>query len=96
MGNVEFLSSHRIRRSEDVVDEVLYILKCMGGAAHVDAIRSAVEAKIRQDRGDLPRSLASDVVSALEAYDLDNPERQKPALFRRPFGPGSNRWAVLR
>jgi hypothetical protein len=94
LGNVEFLSSHRVRRNDDIVDEVVYVLKCMGGAAHLNAIRNAVEAKVRQDRGDPSRTLGADILQALEAYDLDNPQRQKPALFRRPFGPGSNRWAI--
>jgi hypothetical protein len=78
------------------VDDVIYILRCLGGAAHLTTIMSAVQAKIRQDRGgEVSRTLASDIASALEAYDLDNPERSKPALFHRPFGPGSNRWAVI-
>ncbi len=95
MGNVEFLSSHRVRRNDDIVDEVVYVLKCMGGAAHLNAIRNAVEAKVRQDRGELSRTLAADILLTLESYDVDNAQRQKPALFRRPFGPGSNRWALV-
>ncbi len=95
MGNVEFLSSHRVRRNDDIVDDVVYVLRCMGGAAHLSAIRHAVEAKVRQDHGDPSRTLGADVLTTLEAHDADNAQRQKAALFRRPFGPGSNRWALV-
>ncbi len=95
MGNVEFLSSHRVRRADDIVDEVVFVLKCMGGAAHVKTIVSAVEAKVRQERGEVSRTLPADILATLEAYDQDNAGRDKPPLFKRPFGPGSNRWALI-
>lgn len=95
MGNVEFLSSHRARRNDDILDDILFILRCMGGAAHFNAIKTAVEAKLRQDRREISRSIGSDILGILQAYDLDNPDCLDPALFRRPFGPDSQRWAIL-
>jgi len=94
VGNVEFLSTHRGRRIDEVVDEIIFVLQCLGGAAHISVIMSSVEARLRRDRGEANKTIASDVLSALEAYDEANPNRVKPALFRRPFGPGSNRWAL--
>ena len=95
MGNVEFLSNHRVRRNDDIVEEVVFVLQCLGGAAHLSTIMSAVEAKVRRDRGDITRSLTSDIVAVLEAFDQDNVNRVKAPLFRRPFGPGSQRWALI-
>jgi hypothetical protein len=94
MGDLAVLKTYSIERSEDIVDDVTDALKGLGGSAHIGVLTDAVQAKLRADQGGPVRNLAADIEIALHAHDLDNKDRVKPALFKRPFGADSRRWTL--
>jgi len=49
---------------------------------------------MRQHKGDQFKVIAVDIETTLAANELDNPACGGAALFWRPFGPSSFRWAL--
>ena len=94
MGDIEFIDDYRARRSENILADIVFVLKRMGGAGHLNVISAAVQAKIRQDHGDQSKIVTKDVEYALSIHELDQTNPLNSPLFWRPFGANSNRWAL--
>ena len=65
--------------------DVATVLKSMGGSAHQAMVVDCVAAMKRQRGESVTSDLAARIVEVLEHYR---------DLFFRPFGEGSNRWAL--
>ena len=97
-GNVEQLSDHIGRRFEPLAADAVTILRAMGGSAHFNVLFGAVCAVRRRDNRPVSDSLKDRLSEALERFrqSADIPDGDGYALFYRPFGDQSFRWALCR
>ncbi len=93
MGDIEILNRYRGTHANDTVNAVVFAIGRLGGAAHLSLIVSAVRETLSQT-GAGSRHLDLDIEAVLLDHDLANDERTGAALFWRPFGPQSRRWAL--
>jgi hypothetical protein len=97
-GNIEHLSDHIGRRFEPLAADAVTVLRAMGGSAHFSVLFGAICATRRRDNRPISDSLKDRLGEALERFrqDKDHPEGDGRALFYRPFGDHSFRWALCR
>jgi hypothetical protein len=93
MGDVKLLSRYRGAIANDVVNAVVFAIGRLGGAAHLSSIINAVREASSITISD-SANLDLNVEAVLLEHDLANPERTGAALFLRPFGEQSRRWAL--
>ena len=77
---------------DPMVGEIAEALLQLGGSAHRDQVIACLGAN-RCSRGAMDLKLRARAVAVFDAYSrtgLSGPR----SLFRRPFGPGLNRWAL--
>ena len=84
--NIETLDRHRLMGRDAFALEILATLQKLGGSAHIGFLATVLAASRRSAGGLAPSNLADLVEGALQAFE--------GALFHRPFGPQSLRWAV--
>jgi len=75
-----------------MVGEIAEALLRLGGSAHRDQVIACLGAN-RSDHGAVDLKLRARAVAVFDAHSragLGGPR----SLFRRPFGPGLNRWAL--
>ena len=79
---------------DPMVGEIAEALLHLGGSAHRDRVLEVL-ATNRSADGDLQLSLRARAVAAFDAHSgSDRDSRGVRPLFRKPFGPGSHRWAL--
>ena len=71
--------------SDPLAHDVATVLKHMGGSAHMDIVVNCVAALKRQRGESVTQDLAAKIIEVFERYR---------DLFFRPFGEGSQRWAI--
>lgn len=86
MARIEDLGARRAQREEATIQQIVEALKELGGAAHRDLIAARLTAWRQPGATKPSERLLSDVDAALRA--------REQALFRRVFGPQSNRWSL--
>ncbi len=79
-------------RVDPLVGEIAEALLRLGGAAHRDRVIEYLAAN-RSPHGSIQLSLRARAVAAFDAHSGGDRRGVRP-LFRRPFGPGSHRWAL--
>ncbi len=97
-GNVEHLSEHIARRFEPLATDAAAVLRAMGGSAHFNVLFGAICAVRRSDGRPVSENLKDRLGEALEQFREpgDHPDGDGHALFYRPFGDHSFRWALCR
>ena len=97
-GNIEHLSDHVGRRFEPLAADAVAVLRAMGGSAHFNVLFGAICAVRRRDNRAVSDSLKDRLAEALERFRQgdDNAAGDGYALFYRPFGDKSFRWALCR
>lgn len=79
---------------DPMVGEIAEALLQLGGSAHRDRVLEFL-AMNRSPEGEVKLSLRARAVAAFDAHSgSDRDSRGVRPLFRRPFGPGSHRWAL--
>lgn len=73
------------RKLDPLAEDVAAVLKRMGGSAHQKDVVERVAAMKRQRGETVAQDLAAKIVEVFEHYR---------DLFFRPFGEGSQRWAL--
>lgn len=77
-----------------MVGEIAEALLQLGGSAHRDRVLEFL-AMNRSPEGEVQLSLRARAVAAFDAHSgSDRDSRGVRPLFRKPFGPGSHRWAL--
>ena len=76
---------------DPIAREIAQALAYLGGAAHRDRVIECVGAMRRQRGEAVQPTLFEEVVAAFERWCGRRPDE---APFFRPFGDGSNRWAL--
>ena len=97
-GNVEHLSEHLARRFEPLAADAVTVLRAMGGSAHFNVLFGAICAVRRRDARPISETLKDRLAEALERFRQhdDCADGDGSALFYRPFGDNSFRWALCR
>ena len=93
MARIEDLGARRAQRVETTVEQIVEVLTELGGAAHRDLIAARLTAWRHPGMVKPPERLLRDIDQALRAREDDGAGRDD-ALFRRVFGPQSNRWTL--
>ena len=70
---------------DPLAEDIATVLKSMGGSAHQTVVVDCVLAMKRQRGESLAQGLAARIIEVFEHYR---------DLFFRPFGEGSQRWAL--
>ena len=79
---------------DPMVGEIAEALLQLGGSAHRDRVLEVL-ALNRASDGEVQLSLRARAVAAFDAHSgSDRDSRGVRPLFRKPFGPGSHRWAL--
>lgn len=79
---------------DPMVGEIAEALLQLGGSAHRDRVLEFL-AMNRSPEGQVQLSLRARAVAAFDAHSgSDRDSRGVRPLFRKPFGPGSHRWAL--
>ena len=82
------------KRVDPLVGEIAEALLRFGGSAHRDQVIEYLAAN-RAPQGGIERSLRARAVAVFDAHSgSDRDIRGALPLFRKPFGPGSHRWAL--
>jgi len=71
--------------AEQLAHDIAQVLKSMGGSAHQTVVVDCVTAMKRQRGESITADLAQKIIQVFEHYR---------DLFFRPFGEGSQRWAL--
>ena len=72
-----------------MVGEIAEVLLGLGGAAHRESVIESLHAN-RFARGVVNLNLRARAVAVFDAHSTSGAR----SLFRKPFGPGLNRWAL--
>ena len=79
---------------DPLVGEIAEALLQLGGSAHRDRVLELLAVN-RSSEGEVQLSLRARAVAAFDAHSgSDRDSRGVRPLFRKPFGPGSHRWAL--
>lgn len=77
-----------------IVGEIVESLQGLGGAAHRDIVADRIAERRSGRNLKASDALRTDVFQAFEAHCEGAPRATGRLLFRKPFGPESNRWAL--
>lgn len=95
MGSVQRPGRRRTAGTRSLVDQVVFALQELGGAAHRDVIAARVNVYLRTGQSKTPAHVLQQVEQTLRSFERSGGGHAGRVLFTRVFGPDTHRWALI-